>query len=629
MSVKYVNPDEPAEEAPPKFRFTKSLASLVYSLINPFRKWLILILLAMLVETLMSLAMPWPLKIIIDNVVSNRPLPSWLQWMEATRIGNNPLSLAGVAAISLVCITIIGAIANYVNSYFTESVAQHVADGLRRKMYHHMQRLSLSYYDTHQVGKLLSTITSDVSTIQDFTTVSLLSILVDSLTIAGMIFLMFYLNWNFALIAVGITPFVLYFISKFRRAVKKATRQVRILQSNMIVVLQQGLESMRAVNAFGRQDYEEVRLKKVSEEIVKAALKARRLKSLLVPVVTILTACCTALVLWRGAALSLQGSMTVGALTVFLAYLNKFFNPVQDLAKLTNTIAQATVALERIQLILETDAIIPQQPNAIVPENLKGNIVFEHVKFSYHPETIVLHDLSLVIRPGERVGICGPTGGGKSTIASLIPRFYDVTGGRILVDGVNIRDYNLDGLRSQIGFVLQDTVLFYGTVRENIAYGKPNATEEEIINAARLANAHEFIVKMPNGYDTMVGERGLTLSGGQKQRVGIARAVIRNAPILILDEPTAALDTEAEKVVMKALEKLMQGKTVITIAHRLSTIMDADKIIVIKDGIEAEEGTHAELMVKNGIYAELYHIQAREAQTINDVPAGYHTHHGA
>jgi ABC-type multidrug transport system fused ATPase/permease subunit len=615
MSVKYVNPDEPAEEAPPKFRFTKSLVSLVYSLISPYRKWLILILLAMLIETLMSLAVPWPLKIIIDNVVSHRPLPYWLNWMEETRLGKNPLSLAGVAAISMVAITIVGALANYVNSYFTESVAQHVADGLRRKMYHHMQRLSLSYYDTHQVGKLLSTITSDVSTMQDFTTVSLLSILVDSLTIAGMILLMFYLNWNFALIAVGITPFVLIFIARFRRAVKKATRQVRVLQSNMIVVLQEGLESMRAVNAFGRQEYEEVRLKKISKETIKAALKARRLKSLLVPVVTMLTACCTALVLWRGAALSVQGSMTVGALTVFLAYLNKFFNPVQDLAKLTNSIAQATVALERIQLILETDAVIPQQPNAIVPQHLKGNILFEHVKFSYRPETVVLQDLNLEIRSGERVGICGPTGGGKSTIASLIPRFYDVTGGRILLDGVDIRDYNLDGLRNQIGFVLQDTVLFYGTIRENIAYGRPDATEEEIITAARLSNAHEFIIRMPRGYDTLVGERGLTLSGGQKQRIGIARAVIRNAPILILDEPTAALDTEAEKLVMKALEKLMQGKTVITIAHRLSTIMDADKIMVIKDGRKVEEGSHYELMAKNGIYAELYHVQAREAES--------------
>lgn len=614
MAVKYVNPDEPLEQAPLQPHFTRTLAALVATLVRPFRKWFLLILLAMLLETLMSLAAPWPLKIIIDNVINSHPLPQWLNWMAQTGLGKSPLSLAAVAAMVMVAITLVGAIAGYINSYFTESVAQHVANDLRRSMYHHLQRLSLSYYDSHQVGKILSTITSDVSTIQDFASATLLSILVDSLTIAGMIGLMFYLNWDFALMALSIAPFLLFFIARFRKSVKKATRQVRIYQSNMVVVLQQGLESMRAVNAFGRQDYEEDRLKKVSEETVKAALKARRLKALLVPVITLMVAVCTALVLWRGAALSLKGSMTVGALTVFLAYLNKFFNPVQDLAKLTNTIAQATVALERIQVILETDTIIPQKNNAIVPAHIKGEIVFDHVQFYYHPESTVLQDLNLVIKPGERIGICGPTGCGKSTIASLIPRFYEVTAGRILIDGIDIREYNLAALRNQIGFVLQDTVLFYGSVRENIAYGRPNATEEEIIAAAKLANAHEFIIKMPKGYDTLVGERGMTLSGGQKQRIGIARAVIRNAPILILDEPTAALDLEAEKIVMEALEQLMQGKTVITIAHRLSTIKDADKIMVIKEGREIEEGKHSQLLARNGVYAALYRVQAFESQ---------------
>ncbi|MBZ5859544.1 ABC transporter ATP-binding protein [Flavihumibacter profundi] len=618
MAVKFVNPDDTSDPVPSGVHFSKSLASMVLGLVRPFRKWLFLILIAMLIETIMSLAAPWPLKIIIDNVIGDHKLPHWLSWMQNTALGENALALAAVAAISVVIIALIGSIAGYVNSYFTESVAQHVANDLRRRMYHHLQRLSLSYYDSHQVGKVLSTITSDVSTIQDFASSSLLSILVDALTIIGMLCLMFYLNWDFALIAVGVTPFLLLFIARFKKAVKKATRQVRLYQSNMIVVLQQGLESMRAVNAFGRQDYEEDRLKKVSQETMNAALRARRLKSLLVPVVTVIVSMCTALVLWRGAGLSLKGIMTVGSLTVFLSYLNKFFNPVQDLAKLTNTIAQATVALERIQTILETDTIIPQKPNAIVPKNPKGHIVFDHVAFYYNPESPVLHDLCLTIQPGQRVGICGPTGGGKSTIASLIPRFYDPTAGRVLIDGIDIRDYNLDGLRNQIGFVLQDTVLFYGTIRENIAYGRPSATEEELVAAAKLANADEFIAKMPHGYDTLVGERGMTLSGGQRQRIGIARAVVRNSPILILDEPTAALDTESEKIVMDALEKLMEGRTVLTIAHRLSTISDSDKIIVVKDGIVAEEGRHEELIEKNGIYAELYHVQAREDKSITE-----------
>ena len=305
--------------------------------------------------------------------------------------------------------------------------------------------------------------------------------------------------------------------------------------------------------------------------------------------------------------------MTVGALTVFLAYLNKFFKPVQDLAKMTNTIAQAAVGLERIRAILDTDTIIPQRPDAREPGTLRGEIAFDRVAFAYNAEAPVLREVTFSIAPGQRVGIVGPTGGGKSTVVSLIPRFYDPTGGQVQIDGVDLRDYTLQGLRDQIGFVLQDTVLFRGTVHDNIAYGRPDATQDQIIEAAKLSNADEFIARMPHGYDTMVGERGSTLSGGQRQRLGIARAVIRNSPILILDEPTAALDTESEKLVMEALERLMEGRTVITIAHRLSTIRDADKIIVLKGGVVAEEGTHDELLTRDGIYAELSRIQSEPA----------------
>jgi subfamily B ATP-binding cassette protein MsbA len=272
-------------------------------------------------------------------------------------------------------------------------------------------------------------------------------------------------------------------------------------------------------------------------------------------------------------------------------------------------IAQTAVAIERVQAILATDTVIPERPDARDPGKLKGGIEFEHIAFAYDPKAPVLKDVHTTVAPGQFVGIVGPTGGGKSTIVSMLPRFYDPSGGRVLIDGVDLRDFTLQGLRGQIGFVLQDTVLFRGTVRDNIAYGRPSATDEEIIAAAKLANADEFIAKMPEGYHTMVGERGLTLSGGQRQRLGIARAIIRNAPILILDEPTAALDTESEKLVMEALERLMKGRTVLTIAHRLSTIRDAHKIIVLKDGVVAEEGTHDELVARSGVYAELWRVQ--------------------
>ncbi len=276
---------------------------------------------------------------------------------------------------------------------------------------------------------------------------------------------------------------------------------------------------------------------------------------------------------------------------------------------MANSIAQAAVGVGRVRAILDADTVIPQRSDARVPPAIKGDIEFEHVAFSYTDDAPVLTDVSFHIHPGQLVGVVGPTGGGKSTIVSLIPRFYDPTAGAVKIDGVDIRDYHCFTLRDQIGYVLQETVLFEGTVREDIAYGRKGVTEEEIKAAAKLANADEFIAKMPHGYDTIVGERGETLSGGQRQRIGIARAVIRNNPILILDEPTAALDTESERLVIEALERLMKGRTVITIAHRLSTIRDANKIIVLKGGVVAEEGTHDELIAKDGVYAELYRIQ--------------------
>ena len=577
---------------------------------RPYRKLVFVILITMIVEALIALASPWPLKIVIDNVIGHHPLPKLLRWMNDFFPAENNIQLAAVAAVSLIVIVAIGALAGYLDNYYNEKVAQYVANDLRKKMYHHLQHLSLSYYDSHQTGKLLNTITADVSTVQDFASATLLNILVDALTIVGMVGIMFYLDPDFTLVALAVAPFLLFFVAKFKKSMKKATREVRKDQSNMFVVLQKGLESIRAVNAFGRQDFEEERLKKISDETVNAALKAKRVKSVISPVVAITVAACTAFVLWRGAHLVMNGLMTVGGLTVFLWYMGRFFSPVQDLAKMTSTIAQTSVALERIQAILETNAITPEKLNAICPKQFRGEIVFENVCFAYNAESPVIKDFNLKINCGQRIGICGPTGSGKSTIVGLIARFYDPTSGHIFIDGKDITDFTLDGLRNQLGFVMQDTILFYGSVFENIAYGKPDATAKEIIEAAKLANADEFISKMPHGYDTLVGERGVTLSGGQRQRIGIARALVRNAPILILDEPTSSLDSESEKVVMNAMENLMVGRTVIIIAHRLATIQDADQIVVLNCGVIAEAGTHEALMQEGKIYADLYNTQA-------------------
>ena len=582
---------------------------LIRDLLRPYRAWLAIILLALLVETAMSLAGPWPLKIVLDSVVGRHPLPVWIARLLGDRLADDRLAIAAAAAAGLVLIGVFGSIASYIDKYYTESVSQWVANDLRMRVFHQLDRLSLAYYDTRQTGGLLSTITTDISTIQDFASEATLGILIDLLTIVGMLGIMFWLNFDFALIAVAVAPFILVFVMRFKRVVKRATHEVRRRQSDVVAVVQEGLQSMRVVQAYGRQDLAELHLQQAGRAAIDAALRARRVKSLVSPVVTVIVSVCTGYVLYRGASDVLTGAMTVGALTVFLSYLSKLFKPVLDLATMTNSIAQVAVAVERVQSIIFADQLIPEAPDATEPEPFKGEIVFDGVAFAYKPDTPVLKAVSFTIAPGQVVGFVGATGGGKSTVASLIPRFYDPTAGRILVDGVDVREYRLASLRSQVGIVLQDTVLFQGSIADNIAYGRPGATRQDVIQAARDADAHEFIARMPEGYDSSVGERGLTLSGGQRQRVGIARALIRNAPILILDEPTAALDAEAEQLVLQGLTRLMRGRTAIVIAHRLSTVRDADNIFVFKDGIVAEHGTHEELLALDGVYAELYRVQ--------------------
>jgi ABC-type multidrug transport system fused ATPase/permease subunit len=588
---------------------TPTVPPLLRELLRPRRRTLAVILAAMLVQMAMSLATPWPLKAIIDNVVGNHRPPQWMDWLLPILGGQSKTHIAEAAGIVTVLIAVVTGAAMYVASYFTENLGQGTGNDLRVRLYHHLQQFSLAYYDDHRVGTLLSTLTSDVQTIQSFASASTLTIFTNTLTLVGMIVVMFCLRGDFALIALAVTPLLAIFVVRVNKAIRTAVKEVRTHQSDLLATLQEGLQSIDVVQAFGREDHQEQQLRTVSMATVTAWLKARRVSSLLSPVVGLAVALCTGLVLWRGSLLILAGTMTAGALTVFLAYLAKFFQPVRDLAQMTNTLAQVAVAFERVQEICDADTVIPEHPAPTDPPPFRGEITFEHVAFGYDPAVPVLRDITFTTSPGQTVGIVGPTDSGKSTVASLIPRFRDPDAGRITIDGVDICDYKLRELRSQIGFVLQDTVLLRGTVRDNIAFGRPDATEDEIVAAAKLANAHEIITRMPDGYDSLIGDRGLTLSGGQRQRIGIARTLIRDNPILILDEPTAALDAESEQLVIQALERLMKGRTVITIAHRLSTLRNADKIIVIKDGVVAEDGTQEQLLKHDGVYAQLHHLQ--------------------
>lgn len=586
-----------------------AIPPLLLELLRPRRRTLAAILAAMLVQTATSLAAPWPLKIVIDTVVGGHRQPAWIERLLSMLGGaDQKAHIALAAGIATVMVAAVTGMAMYTVSYFTESLSQSIGNDLRIRLYSHLQELSLAYYDTTRVGTILSTLTGDVQTIQGFASTATLNILTNALTVIGMVIVMLLCRWDFTLIALAVTPLLAILVLRVNKAIRTAVREVRTHQSDLVATLQEGLQSIQVVQAFGREEHQAQQVHAASMNAVTAWLNARRVSSLLPPIVGLAIAVCTGLVLWRGSLLILSGAMTIGALTVFLAYLGKFFQPIRDIAQMTNSVAQVSVAFERVIELMDTDKVIPESATPADPSQVRGEITFDRVAFGYDPELPVLRDISLTIKPGEMVGIVGATGSGKSTIASLIPRFRDPDSGTITIGGVDIRDYALRQLRAQIGFVLQDTVLLRGTVRENIAFGRPDATDDEIIEAAKQANAHEFITRMPNGYDSAIGDRGMTLSGGQRQRIGIARALIRDNPILILDEPTAALDAESEHVVVQALERLMAGRTVIAIAHRLSTLRNADKIIVVKDGVVAEDGSPQQLLDRDGVYAALHHL---------------------
>ena len=482
---------------------------------------------------------------------------------------------------------------------------------LRHMLYHHVQRLSLSFFERRRTGDMVVRLTSDIEAAQDFISSVFLGMMMDILTLIGMLGVMLYLDWRFTLVALWIAPVMFVVVYRLTRRIKRAAREVKKKESELASVVQESISAVRVVKAFGREEDEERRLDRESQESVDIALRARSIKARLSPFVDVILAVGTSVALLFGVRLVLAGRLTSGALLVFVLYLGKMYKPMKDLARTVDTVSKAVVSFERIGELLRTESQVRDLPGARPAPAFNGRIEFGHVKFGYAPDQLVLRDISLVIEPGQTTAFVGPTGGGKSTLIGLIPRFYDALSGEIRIDGRDVRDYTLKSLRDQISLVLQDSVLFHMPVWQNIAYGKPNATRDEIVHAATLAHAHEFIDRMPLGYDTLVGERGETLSAGQRQRIAIARAIIRNTPILLLDEPSAALDPESEELVFDALDRLMAGKTSVTIAHRLVTVRRARTIFVLDRGVITEHGTHDELLAKGGLYARLYQMQFR------------------
>ncbi|HEX8217690.1 MAG TPA: ABC transporter transmembrane domain-containing protein [Chloroflexia bacterium] len=559
---------------------------------------------ALFAEVGLRLLEPWPLKFVFDRVIpqSAKATSSGIPWLDSLDVR----MLLLVSAVGIVLITAVRALAAYFNTVGFAMLGTRVLARTRSDVYNHIQRLSLSYHTKARSGDLVVRIISDVGQLKDVAVTALLPMLANVLILVGMLALMLLLQWQLTLLALAVAPLFALSTVRISRRIQDAARKQRKREGAMAATASESISAIRVVQALSLEDTLAESFFSQNKQSLKQDVKSSKLAASLERTVDVLIALATGLVLWQGANLVLEGALSAGELLVFLTYLKNGFKPVRDFAKYTGRLAKATAAGERVMDVLEQEPDVRNMPGAAPAPALRGAVRFNNVAFEYEPGHPVLRDINLDVRPGQHIALVGASGNGKSTLVSLIMRLYDPTEGSVLLDGLDVREYTIDSVRSQISVVMQDTILFAASVRDNIAYGSPEATEEEIEAAARLANAHDFIQAMPEGYDTLLGERGATLSNGQRQRISIARAAIRRAPIVILDEPTTGLDEENERVVMEALDRLSRGRTTFLITHKLSQARNAETIVVLQEGSIVEQGTHAELMRAGGAYRKLY-----------------------
>ena len=542
--------------------------------------------------------LPWIIKDMVDQVLKEKNT-DMLNWI----------------VVSIIVVFIIRGIAFYGQSYLMNYVGQRVIIDIRKAVFEKLQRLSLSFYDKNKTGTIMSYVTNDVNALQAAMVENVVEMVTESVILIASIVMMIYLDWRLFLVTFSTFPVVLLFIDQFGKRIRKSGSRIQEATADITSVLQETVSSARVIKSFVREEYEINRFDQENIKNFRANMKYAQLSATLTPTIEFVAAVGVTIILWYGGNSVIEGTITAGSLVAFLTYAVNISNPIKRLSRVIGNIQKALAAAQRVFDVLDLPETIHNAPDAKALPMVKGNVRFNNVSFSYNPGEQVLNNVSFDVKPGEMIAFVGPSGAGKSTVASLLPRFYDVTDGRITIDGEDIRRVTLQSLREQVGIVPQETVLFSGSVYDNILYGRLDATKEEVEAAAKAANAHNFITELPQGYQTMLGDRGVNISGGQRQRISIARAILKNPQILILDEATSALDTESERVVQEALDRLMIGRTSFVIAHRLSTIKNADKIMVLEKGCLVEQGTHDELMAKDGLYAHLYKIQYRSKET--------------
>jgi ATP-binding cassette subfamily B protein/subfamily B ATP-binding cassette protein MsbA len=574
------------------------------------RRGLATALLCILGFTLMELLAPWPLKIIFDYILLDKPLPPSLASLGGLMAQGKPVAVV-VVSLSIVLIAGGKSLFDYFQLYQTSRVGHQMVHILRRELFSHLQGLSLYFHNRARSGELLNRVTTETEVLKDTFAESVMTASSQLLTVVGMFVIMFLLNWKLSLVSLATLPILFYALASIYQRLKVEARKRREREGIIAARLSEVLTSVPLVKAYGRESYEQERFDAESAITLEQGIEAERLAAVAMRSLELIKAAGLWATVLFGSLLALGGEMTPGDVLIFTAYLNDMYKPLRNLAKLSTRYSRAMVSAQRIQEIFETEPEGRDDASAVVAPRLKGEIVFDRVAFDYGNGRKVLDDVSFAIAPGQRVALVGPSGSGKTTIASLLLRFYDARSGEIRIDGVDIRRYSRESLRREIGVVLQDSILFGASIRENIAYGKPEASQEEVAEAARQAYAHDFIVSLPEGYETIIGERGATLSGGQRQRICLARAIIKRPSALILDEPTSAVDAESAALIHDALERLQHGKTTLVIAHNFTAMEKFDLILVLKNNRVLEQGTHERLLEQKGRYYSLYQRQVR------------------